>query len=113
MSPTGRRHRACERMLVTEPHAPHGAQQPAWAISIQVGEALWRGRLRAGLSLDGVAKLIDADPDMLGALESSNFARLPSRDESIAVARSYAQVLGLSKKWVTLALDRELTRLNK
>jgi len=100
-------------MLVTASDVARDAQRPAWAISIQVGEALWRGRLRAGLSLDDVAKLIDADPDMLGALESSNFARLPPRDETIAVAQSYARLLGLSKKWVTLALDRELTRLNK
>ena len=98
---------------MTGPHAPRGAQHPAWSISIQVGEALWRGRLRAGLSLDDVAKLIGADPDMLGALESSDFDRLPSRDESNAVARAYAELLGLSKKWVTLVLDRELTRLNK
>jgi cytoskeletal protein RodZ len=97
-------------MLVTERDAARGAQQPGWAISIQVGEALWRGRLRAGLSLDDVAKRIGVDLKTVGALESSDFARLPSRDRSIAMARAYAQIVGLSKKWVTLALDKELIR---
>jgi len=99
-------------MLVTESDAARGAQRPAWAISIQVGEALWRGRLRAGLSLDEVAGRIGADPETVGALENSNFARLPSRDRAIAVARAYAQLVGLSKKWITSTLDKELLRHN-
>lgn len=97
-------------MLVTEPHKARGAQQPGWAISIQVGEALWRGRLRAGLSLEDVARRIGADPDVVGALENSDFDRLPSRDLSIALARAYAEIVGLSKKWVALALAKELVR---
>lgn len=97
-------------MLVTESDAARGAQRPAWAVSIQVGEALWRGRLRVGLSLDGVARQIGADPETVDALERSDFTRLPSRDTSIAVARDYAQLVGLSKKWVALALDKELLR---
>lgn len=95
-------------MRVTESDGARGAQLPDWAISIQVGEALWRGRLRAGLSQDDVARRIGADPETVGALESSDFARLPSRNASIAIARAYAQTVGLSKKWVTLALDKEL-----
>ena len=94
-------------MLVTESDAARGPQQPGWAISIQVGEALWRGRLRAGLSLDDVARRIGADRETVDALESSDFARLPSRDTSIALARAYAQLVGLSKKWITSALDNE------
>lgn len=97
-------------MLVTDPHTARGAQQPGWAISIQVGEALWRGRLRAGLSLEDIARRIGADPDVVGALENSDFDRLPSRDLSIAMARAYAQSVGLSKKWVALALAKELVR---
>jgi len=81
-----------------------------WAISIQVGEALWRGRLRAGLSLEDIARRIGADPDVVGALENSDFDRLPSRDLSIAMAGAYAQSVGLSKKWVALALAKELVR---
>lgn len=100
-------------MLVTERDAGRGAQQPAWAISIQVGEALWRGRLAAGSSLADIARRIGADSDTIDALGSSDFARLPSRDESIAVARAYAQIVGLSKIWVTLALDKELIRWNE
>jgi cytoskeletal protein RodZ len=99
-------------MLVTESDAARGADQAAWVISIHVGEALWRGRLRAGLSLDDVAGRIGVDPETVGALESSDFARLPSRDGAIAAARTYAQLVGLSKKWVTAALDKELLRHN-
>ena len=100
-------------MLVTERDAARGAQEPAWAISIQVGEALWRCRLAAGLSSADIARRIGADSDTVDALESSDFARLPSRHESIAVARAYAQIIGLSKIWVTLALDKELIRRNE
>ncbi|WP_169804276.1 helix-turn-helix domain-containing protein [Sphingomonas mali] len=98
---------------MTESDAADGAQRPAWAISIQVGEALWRGRLRVGLSLDDVAGQIGADRETVDALERSDFARLPSRDTSIALARAYAQLVGLSKKWVTAALDKELLRHNE
>ncbi|WP_084250983.1 helix-turn-helix domain-containing protein [Sphingomonas pruni] len=97
-------------MFVTESHAARGAQPPGWAISIQAGEALWRGRLRVGLSLDDIAARIGADPDMVGALENSDFDRLPSRDLSIAMARAYAEIVGLSRKWVALALAKELVR---
>lgn len=100
-------------MLVTASDAARDAQRPAWAISIQVGEAFWRGRLRAGLSLDDVAWRIGADPETVDALERSDFTRLPSRDTSIAMARAYAQLVGLSKKWVALALDKELPRHNE
>lgn len=93
---------------MTESHAARGAQPPGWAISIQAGEALWRGRLRAGLSLDDIAARIGAVPDMVGALENSDFDRLPSRDRSIAMARAYAKIVGLPRGWVVLALAREL-----
>ncbi len=97
---------------MTDHDAPSGAQPLAWAVSIQVGEALWRGRLRAGLSLDEVARRIGVDPKTVGALENSDFARLPERTATIAAAGAYAQIVGLSKKWVTLALGEELKRLD-
>ncbi|HEX7849639.1 MAG TPA: helix-turn-helix domain-containing protein [Sphingomonas sp.] len=97
---------------MTDHDAPSGAQPRAWAVSIQVGEALWRGRLRAGLSLDEVARRIGVDPKIVGALENSDFASLPERAATIAAARAYAQVVGLSKKWVMRALDEELKRLD-
>jgi len=100
-------------MLVTEFDAARGAQRPTWAISIQVGEALWRGRIRAALSVDDIARRIGADPETIRALENSDFARLPSREKSIALARAYAQIIGLSKKWVTSALDKELPQANE
>jgi len=97
-------------MLVTEPDRASGAQKPEWTISIQVGEALWRGRLRAGLSLDDIARRIGSDPDVVDALESSDFDRLPSRDLSIALARAYAEIVGLSRKWAAQALAEGLVR---
>jgi len=97
---------------MTDPDRPSGTQPLAWAVSIQIGEALWRGRLRAGLSLDEVARRIGTDPRMVGALEDSDFSKLPSRASTIALARAYAQTVGLPKKWVTLALDEELKRLD-
>ena len=100
-------------MFVTEFDAARGAQLPGWAVSIQIGEALWRGRIRAGLSVDDIARRIGADRETIRALEHSDFASLPSREKSIAVARAYAQLIGLSKKWVTSALDKELTRINE
>jgi cytoskeletal protein RodZ len=95
-------------MFVTESHAARGAQPPGWAISIQAGEALWRGRLRVGLSLEDIAGRIGADPDVVAALENSDFDRLSSRDQSIAIARAYAEIVGLPRKWVVLALANEL-----
>lgn len=100
-------------MLVTDPHTAQVGQQPGWAISIQVGEALWRGRLRAGLSLEDIARRIGADAGVVGALENSDFDRLPSRDLSIAMARAYAEIVGLSKKWVGQALASGLVRLDE
>jgi len=100
-------------MFVTEFDAARGAQLPGWAVSIQIGEALWRGRIRAGLSVDDIARRIGADRETIRALEHSDFASLPSREKSIAVARAYAQIIGLSKKWVTSTLDKELTQINE
>lgn len=100
-------------MLVTESDTPRDAHLPAWAVSIQVGEALWRGRIRAALAVDDIARRVGADPETIRALENSDFVRLPSREKSIAVARAYARIIGLSKKWVTSTLDKELTQINE
>jgi cytoskeletal protein RodZ len=100
-------------MFVTEPDTTRGAHLPGWAVSIQIGEALWRGRIRAGLSVDDIARRVGADRETIRALENSDFASLPSREKSIAAARAYAQIIGLSKKWVTSALDKELTQVNE
>ena len=77
----------------------------------QIGEALWRGRLRMGLSLNDVAHRAGTDSQTISAIEDSDFARMPSVSTTIAVARAYARVVNLPQKWVVLTLAAELARI--
>ena len=80
----------------------------AVAAPSQVGEALWRGRLRMGLSVADVAHRAGADVQTISAIEGSDFARMPRLDAAIATARAYARIVGLPQKWVALTLAAEL-----
>ena len=77
----------------------------------QIGEALWRGRLRMGLSLDDVARRAGTDLQIVSAIENSDFGRLPGASTTIAAARAYARVVKLPEKWVALTLAAELARI--
>jgi hypothetical protein len=77
----------------------------------QIGEALWRGRLRMGLSLDDVARRAGTDLQIVSAIENSDFGRLPSAGATIAAARAYARVVKLPERWVALTLAAELARI--
>ena len=76
----------------------------------QIGEALWRGRLRMGLSLNDVARRAGADLQTVSAIEDSDFARMPPREVTIAAAKAYARIVQLPEKWVVLTLTAELAR---
>jgi len=77
----------------------------------QIGEALWRGRLRMGLSLHDVARRAGTDLETVSAIENSDFARMPDASATIAAARAYARVVKLPEKWVSLTLAAELARI--
>jgi transcriptional regulator with XRE-family HTH domain len=77
----------------------------------QIGEALWRGRLRMGLSLDDVARRAGTDLQTVSAIENSDFGRMPGAGATIAAARAYARVVKLPEKWVALTLAAELARV--
>jgi transcriptional regulator with XRE-family HTH domain len=77
----------------------------------QIGEALWRGRLRMGLSLDDVARRAGTDLQTVSAIENSDFVRMPGISATIAAARAYARVVKLPEKWVALTLTAELARV--
>jgi transcriptional regulator with XRE-family HTH domain len=77
----------------------------------QIGEALWRGRLRMGLSLDDVARRAGTDLQIISAIENSDFDRMPGVSRTIAAARAYARVVKLPEKWVALTLAAELARI--
>jgi len=92
-----------------EPHQRMAeAEGRAVAAPTQVGEALWRGRLRMGLSLADVAHRARADVQSISAIEDSDFAHMPPRDAAIAIARAYARIVRLPQKWVALTLATEL-----
>ena len=95
-----------------EPHdRTAGTEGRAVPAPSQIGEALWRGRLRMGLSLDDVAARARTDIDSLTAVEESNFSRLPSAETVIATAKAYARVVRLPESWVVLTLTAELARM--
>jgi len=77
----------------------------------QIGEALWRGRQRMGLSLHDVARRAGTDLQTVSAIENSDFARMPGTSATIAAARAYARVVKLPEKWVALTLAAELARI--
>jgi transcriptional regulator with XRE-family HTH domain len=77
----------------------------------QIGEALWRGRLRMGLSLEDVARRTGTDLQTVSAIENSDFGRMPDAGATIAAARAYARVVKLPEKWVALTLAAELARV--
>jgi transcriptional regulator with XRE-family HTH domain len=77
----------------------------------QIGEALWRGRLRMGLSLDDVARRAGTDLQTVSAIENSDFSRMPGTSATIVAAQAYARVVKLPEKWVALTLAAELARV--
>ncbi|HEX7851326.1 MAG TPA: helix-turn-helix domain-containing protein [Sphingomonas sp.] len=77
----------------------------------QIGEALWRGRLRMGLSVSDVARRAGTDQQTVSAIEDSDFARMPGTSATIAAARAYARIVKLPEKWVALTLAAELARI--
>lgn len=94
-----------------EPHRRTAeAEGRAVAAPSQVGEALWRGRLRMGLSLADVARRTGTDVQAIGAIEDSDFARMPPRETAIATAKAYARIVRLPQKWVALTLAAELAQ---
>lgn len=91
-----------------EPQGTAETEGRAVVAPSQVGEALWRGRLRMGLSLSDVARRAGADVQTISAIEDSDFARMPPRDTTIATAKAYAKIVHLPPKWVALTLAAEL-----
>lgn len=81
---------------------------PELGATIQIGEALWRARLRMDLSVEEVARLAGVAPRLISAIEDSLFDQLPSLDETIAAAQAYALVVHLPRQWVALTLSRIL-----
>ncbi len=81
-----------------------------WGTSIQIGEALWRARLRMGLTLEEVARRAGVTLGVAGAIEDSAFDRLPSREMAVTVAQAYARVVRLPKRWVAMTLSTILSR---
>ena len=93
-------------------HRAAGMGRSAIPAPSQIGEALWRGRLRMGLSLDDVARRADTDLQIVSAIENSDFDRTPEVRATIAAARAYARVVKLPEKWVALTLAAELARIS-
>jgi transcriptional regulator with XRE-family HTH domain len=77
----------------------------------QIGEALWRGRLRMDLSLDDVARRAGINLQIASAIENSDFDRMTDIGATIAAARAYARVVKLPEKWVASTLGAELARI--
>ncbi len=73
----------------------------------QVGEALWRARLRLGLSLDEAARRIGSNAALLGALESSDPATLARGPGMASIVGAYARLLGLPSRWAMRTWTRE------
>lgn len=92
-------------------HRPARTEGRAVSAPSQIGEALWRGRLRMGLSLDDVARRAGTDLQIVTAIENSDFGRMPGARATIAAARAYARVVKLPEKWVALTLAAELARI--
>jgi len=92
-------------------HQAAGMEGRAILAPSQIGEALWRGRLRMGLSLDDVARRAGTDLQTVSAIENSDFARMPGTVTTIAAARAYARVVKLPERWVALTLAAELARI--
>ncbi|MGN6820935.1 MAG: helix-turn-helix domain-containing protein [Sphingomonas sp.] len=76
----------------------------------QIGEALWRGRLRLGLSLHDVADRVGADLQTVRAIENSDFAGMTAIAATIAAAGAYARIVRLPEKWVMQTLAADLAR---
>jgi len=92
-------------------HRTAEMEERAISAPSQIGEALWRGRLKMGLSLDDVARRAGTDLQIVSAIENSDFGRLPGNGATIAAAQAYARVVKLPEKWVALTLAAELARI--
>jgi len=83
-----------------------------WASSIQIGEALWRARLRMDLTLEDIACRTGIEVQTISAIENSNFDQMRSHDAIVAAARAYARTVGVSEWWVAQTLARILKEIS-
>ena len=63
-----------------------------------IGETLRQERLRQGLDLEQIAELTKITPQMLEAIESDDFDRLPGSFFARSFVRQYARALGLDEE---------------
>lgn len=67
------------------------------ASSRSYGDILRRSRERAGIDVVTMARKLHIRPDILKAIESSDFSRMPARGYSRNMIRAYARQLGLDE----------------
>lgn len=65
------------------------------------GEILRNARERGGYDIVGMARALHIRPDILKAIEASDFSRMPAKGYSKNMIRAYARELGLDEKAVT------------
>ena len=65
------------------------------------GSQLRRARMRKGLDVNTVARRLRIRPDIIQAIEESDFDRMPPRGYARNMINSYAQLLGLNASEVT------------
>ena len=99
-------------MSGSQPPASAASVDPAlnWAAAIQIGEALWRARLRRGLSVQEVARRTGATPQVISDIEESAFDRMRPRHAVIAAALAYVGAVDLPRKWVARTLSKALVQ---
>lgn len=85
-----------------------GSEGRAAPAPSQIGEALWRARMRSGLSVEQVADRTGTDQAMVAAIEDSDFAHMAPSETAIDTAKAYARLMSLPVKWVATTLADEL-----
>lgn len=65
------------------------------------GSQLRRARMRKGLDVNTVARRLRIRPDIIQAIEESDFDRMPPRGYARNMINSYAQLLGLNSSEIT------------
>ena len=65
------------------------------------GSQLRRARTRKGLDVNTVARRLRIRPDIIQAIEESDFDRMPPRGYARNMINSYAQLLGLNASEIT------------
>ncbi len=88
-------------------NAPHDKDELDKYKDLSVGEILRRARLKMNVEIEPIGKHLNIRPELLTALETNDYDRLPGKVYVVGFVRTYAEALGLDGDKVAYLLKSQ------